>query len=461
MPVHIGYDQENKLVLSGLTCPCGGEHRHPDQDIYVGTQLIGQIPRYIRKRGLGSRCVLVADNITYPLAGQTVEQALLEAGFDVACCVIRRSGEMEPDERACGEVLLTMQPETEFLVSVGSGSITDTTRVVAMRTGKPFVCIGTAPSMDGYTSVVAPLLLRGVKIHRAAHCPEIIVCDLDVLRTAPLSMAVSGVGDVLGKYIARTDWRIGQIINDEPYCDVCGEIVLAAVNKLVEQADEIKSRSEAGIRILIEALLLAGLTIMIVGHTRAVASIEHNIAHYWDMMQLLQERKPPSHGAAVGVATLLVWPLFTRFAAADFTPPDLEKLRRTRRSRTERERWLLDLYGPEAGGTIIRENPDDFLSWDEQLRRVRRTGERLAGIKAVINELPPYGLIEQTMRSLGAPMTAAELGIDRRMLNRSLHAAKDYRARYTLLKTLDECGLLEDYLAAYPLTDEGGSYADR
>ena len=104
---------------------------------------------------------------------------------------------MEPDERACGEVLLTMQPETEFLISVGSGSITDTTRVVAVRTGKPFVCIGTAPSMDGYTSVVAPLILRGVKIHRAANCPEIIVCDLDILRTSPMPMVVSGIGDVL------------------------------------------------------------------------------------------------------------------------------------------------------------------------------------------------------------------------------------------------------------------------
>jgi hypothetical protein len=46
--------------------------------------------------------------------------------------------------------------------------------------------------MDGYTSVVAPLILRGVKIHRAANCPEIIVCDLDILRTAPMPMVLSG-----------------------------------------------------------------------------------------------------------------------------------------------------------------------------------------------------------------------------------------------------------------------------
>ena len=149
----------------------------------------------------------------------------------------------DPDETAVGEVLLSLQPDTEFLVSVGSGSITDTVRVNAKRTGLPMVCIGTAPSMDGYTSVVCPLLLHGVKIHRAGKCPDIILCDIDILKTAPLSMVASGVGDVLGKYIAKADWIVGNIINDEPYCPICGQIVTDAVNKLMENVDKIRSRS--------------------------------------------------------------------------------------------------------------------------------------------------------------------------------------------------------------------------
>jgi glycerol-1-phosphate dehydrogenase [NAD(P)+] len=126
-------------------------------------------------------------------------------------------------------------------------------------------------------------LFSGVKIHRAAVCPEVIVCDIDILKTAPYEMILSGVGDVLGKYIAKVDWIIGSIVNDEPYCEVCGQIVTDAVNRLVDHVDDIRARTDEGIRILIEALLLAGMTIMIVGHTRAVASMEHNIVHYWDM----------------------------------------------------------------------------------------------------------------------------------------------------------------------------------
>lgn len=451
MAVQIGYDQDSKLILSGIACDCGGTHNLPTQDIYVGTGLIEKTPDYIRRRGLGQHCVLVADNNTWPLVGQKLTEQLRSAGFTVLTCLIRRTGEMEPDERACGEVLLTMQPETEFLISVGSGSITDTTRIVAMRTGKPFVSVGTAASMDGYTSVVAPLLLRGVKIHRAAVCPDIIVCDLDVLRTAPMNMVVSGVGDVLGKYIARADWQIGQIINDEPYCTVCGGIVTDAVNKLVDNIAEIKCRSESGIRILIEALLLAGVTIMIVGHTRAVASVEHNIVHYWDMMKLLQGQKQPPHGTAVGLATLLVWPMYVRFAREDLSRLDLDDIRSKRMDPVARRRWLIDAYKEEAAGEIMRENPGDFLDWTEQERRIRRAQEHFDAIKAVIDSLPPFERIQKAMQKLGAPMDPAELDIDRQLLNRSMHAGKDYRTRYSLFKTLDECGLLAEYLADYPL----------
>ncbi|MBE0600294.1 MAG: sn-glycerol-1-phosphate dehydrogenase, partial [Firmicutes bacterium] len=310
MSVSISYDSSRKLTVSGLACACGLPHTQPSQDIYVGGGIVHTTPAYIKQRGLGTHCVLVADQNTWPLAGEALAKRLTGEGFTVIPCVITRDGVMDPDERACGEVLLSIQPETEFLIAVGSGSITDTTRVNATRCKLPFVSVGTAPSMDGYTSVVAPLLLRNVKIHRTGLCPEIIVCDTDILRTAPIDMICSGVGDVLGKYIAKADWMIGSIINGETYCDLCGEIVTGAIEKLLRNIDAIKNRTEEGIQILIEALLLAGVTIMIIGNTRAVASVEHNVAHYWEMMQLSRGHHPPAHGASVGVATLLCWPLY-------------------------------------------------------------------------------------------------------------------------------------------------------
>ena len=149
MAVKIDYDKDCRLMISGIDCNCGSPHNQPTQDIYVGNDLLGRMPYYLDRRGMGRHGVLVADDITWALAGQKLLAIMQQADFDVIPCVIHRADEMEPDERACGEVLLTMQAETDFLISVGSGSITDTTRIVAMRTGKRFVCVGTAPSMDG------------------------------------------------------------------------------------------------------------------------------------------------------------------------------------------------------------------------------------------------------------------------------------------------------------------------
>lgn len=451
MAYSINYDESGRLSIQGIECDCPGPHTAPKQDIYVGSGLVARIPAYISARGLGRSCVLVADNNTYAVAGRRVSAALRDAGINVIECVIAREGHMEPDERAVGEVLLSIQPETEFLVAVGSGSITDTTRVNAARTGLPFVSVGTAPSMDGYTSVVAPLTFKGLKIHRQGPCPEIIVCDTEILRTAPLSMVQAGVGDVLGKYIAKCDWMLGSIINAEPYCTVCGEIVTDAIQKLLDNIDAIHDRTERGIRILIEALLLAGVTIMIIGHTRAVASIEHNIAHYWEMQQMLKGKSVPSHGASVGVATLLVWPIFKRFANEDISKLDIEAIKAKRMTRAQREQWMLRTYGEANARAIMSENEGDFISWDEQLRRIRRAQERFDDIKHVISLMPSYEQILSSMQRLGAPLTPCECGIDTALLNVSMHCAKDYRTRYSLFKLLDECGLLDDYLSDYPI----------
>ena len=450
MPYSLRYDENDRLIISDVQCACGSAHNEPTQDIYVGSGIVANVAGYIQKRAYGKHCVLVADNITWDIAGSKVSAALKNAGFKVTDCVLKRKERLEPDETAVGEVFLALQADTDFLVSVGSGSITDTTRVVAAKVGLPQVCIGTAPSMDGYTSSICPLTYRGVKIHRPGKCPEIIICDIDILKTAPMEMVNAGVGDVLGKYIAKADWKIGRIINDEVYCDVCGEIVTDALEKLLANIDEIRTRSDKGIKLLTEALLLSGMTIMIIGHTRAVASVEHNIAHYWEMMQMFKGKPAPGHGASVGVATLLVWPIFKRFAREDLSGLDHEAIRSHAISREARVEWMNKAYGP-AAEAIMEDNEGDFLSWEEQERSITRAQTRFADIKQCIDEMPSVSVIEDAMRRLGAPMTPEDMGIDTALLNLSMRCAKDYRTRYTLFKLISECGLEDKYLAEYPL----------
>src|SRR5690606_23632651 len=139
-------------------------------------------------------------------------------GYHVNLCLLERDRPLIPNETALGEILLTLDNSTEFLLAVGSGSITDLTRYAAHVSGKPFAAIGTAASMDGYTSVVAPLTFGNLKVNKPAGFPKVLICDLEIMSQAPYHMFLSGFGDVIGKYMAKADWLLGSIINQEVVC---------------------------------------------------------------------------------------------------------------------------------------------------------------------------------------------------------------------------------------------------
>ncbi len=443
MSFKVSYD-EGKMIIPEIACDCGFSHNIPDIDVYIGRRILPESAKYIRQRNLGNKLILVADNITYEVAGSEVEKILKEGGFKVTLCILEREDELKPDEAAIGEVLLSMDKDTDFLVAVGSGSITDITRYVAFNTGRPFISVGTAASMDGYTSVVAPLLFNGQKVNKPSSCPLIIICDIDVMMTAPEPMFVSGVGDVLGKYIAKADWLLSNIINDEVYCPVCADIITQAVNNCMDNIDIIKNRTPEGTHILIEALILAGLTILIVGNTRPVASIEHNMGHYWEMKKLERKEATPSHGTAVGVGTVYSLRFFDFFLNLDLSEIDKTLIRQNRLSREERSQRMREGYGTKIADTIMHENPEDFLDWEEQERRIDKTIGNIDVIQEALKFLPSAEKMIEAMKDLGAHTRASEIGIDQELLKAALYHAKDYRSRYTVFKTLDELGLLDE-----------------
>lgn len=107
-------------------------------------------------------------------------------------------------------------------------------------------------------------------------------------------------------------------------------------------------------------------------------------------------------------------------------------------------------YGDEGGAQIMRENPGDFLTWEEQERRIRAAQQHVEEIRQIIAAMPPLEKIKDVMTTLHAEMTPEEEHIPRDLLCRSMHCGKDYRTRYTLFKLIDECGLTDKYLADYP-----------
>ena len=166
--------------------------------VYIGNQAIPEFIRYCKQHGL-KEILLVADENTYPALGKAVEDALHRVGMDLVTVVLKGQ-EVQANEHYLVRLLLSYDLKPRTFLAVGSGTITDITRFVSHRTGRDFISLPTAPSVDGFTSPSASLSMGRLKQTIQAQPPVAVFADLATLCSAPLLMIADGFGDILGKY---------------------------------------------------------------------------------------------------------------------------------------------------------------------------------------------------------------------------------------------------------------------
>ena len=180
--------------LAGLeySCSCGRDHRVDIQAIRVGRGCIQELPDLLKS--LGARQVfLLADSFTYEAAGKQVELLLETAGIPYHTRLFKTQTPLVPNEYALGSALAAMENQDDMLLAVGSGTLNDLAKYLSARTGVPYVIAATAPSMDGYASTVAPMILDGIKTTLPAVYPTAIVADIDIMKEAPMPMLTAGL----------------------------------------------------------------------------------------------------------------------------------------------------------------------------------------------------------------------------------------------------------------------------
>src|SRR5450759_4467873 len=132
-----------------------------DIHVYIVQVAIGQLLFYCEEYAL-AKFVLVADQNTYPAMGKAVEAALKGRGADVITVVLT-GDEVIADEHYLLQVLFRTDQQDRVFIAVGSGTVTDLTRFVSFKTRTSFISVPTAPSVDGFTSIGAPLVFDGLK----------------------------------------------------------------------------------------------------------------------------------------------------------------------------------------------------------------------------------------------------------------------------------------------------------
>ncbi|MBP1996633.1 sn-glycerol-1-phosphate dehydrogenase [Paenibacillus eucommiae] len=355
---------------------------------------------------------IVADVTTFDVAGKQLMTILEGSAFSVYVTIIKpdRQGDVMADEASLIQLITDMKKnEAEVLIAVGGGTIHDIARYSAYISGVPFISVPTAPSVDGFNSMGAPVLLRGEKTTIPAMGPSALFADLDVLVKAPAALVAAGFGDMLGKYTSLFDWKFGSITAGEPYMQAAADITKSALLQCVEQVDLIAERQEEGIRTLMSALIESGLAMLLFGQSHPASGAEHHLSHYWEMEHIRLGKRQLLHGAKVGVASIEISRLYHRIAkeGAGY--------------------WR---------GVLSRGVPSSMAGAGTEFNLIAAHWE---DIQREISEIPDEETLSRLLHKLGGPVAAEDLQINPELLNRSLEEAWRVRPnRFTLLRAYNE-----------------------
>lgn len=433
-----------QLVGRSYQCSCGRNHAVEIKDIRMGSGVINELPEVV-SRFKGGKVLLAADKNTYAIAGDRVEE-MLKDSFTVKKLMYKEDY-LHADEKALGRMFLNTDPDTSLIVTVGSGTLNDITRFISGTMHIPYVIVCTAPSMDGYGSASSPLINDGVKISYFRGYPVAIVADVDILKEAPMHMLGAGLGDVLGKYTAMSDWIMAHLIRDEYYCENIVKLVRNVVQKCVDEAPKLPQRDPAAIRNIIEALNLAGMAMGMAGCSRPASGEEHQISHCWEMSFMDRGIKTHwLHGNQVGVGTGIILEAY-KYASA----LDVEKLYKTRQHMNfDKEKWIAlirEVYGKVADNIIEARHSDpvfDPADREATMKRIVKNWDKLKELS--FSTIPSPEEVKAVMDQAGLVTHPAEVGITREFFRKSLMVSKDVRYKYGVMRLLEDVGVLEDFV---------------
>ncbi|MBN1537276.1 MAG: sn-glycerol-1-phosphate dehydrogenase [Anaerolineales bacterium] len=379
------------------------------------------------------RFSLVCDTNTSAALGERIGQLFNAQGWAVNS-IILGGKEVIADERTLEETLDRSGNDPGVFLAVGSGTLTDITRYCSHKKETAFISLPTAPSVDGFASSIAPIVIKGYKQSVPCQAPMAIFADLQTLCQSPKPMIAAGFGDMLGKYTALADWRLAHIIMGESFQELIAARMEQALHACVENCDEIHRADAQGIRRLMDGLVESGICMALAGNSRPASGSEHHLSHYWEMLLLQQKRPAVLHGVKVGIGTILMarrWeqlrglPLFEvkrRLASAHI--PDAQ---------TEKEAIAAAFpFNPEAiiaGQSVyLSMSETGFAELKESLLQNWRKITKIAA------SVPVSERIFTLLQDASAPLSVAEIGLGDQDEKNALRYAHYLRSQFTVSK---------------------------
>ena len=404
-------------VIKKEDCPCGRTHFCDIEYVYIEKNAISRLGAICEK---STSILIVADENTFLAAGEKTERALL--GKTVKRVIFDGSDVLIPDEKAIERVRESLDG-TELIIGIGSGVIQDLCKYVSFFAKIPYMIVATAPSMDGYASDGAAMILKGMKETVKAGLPRAIIADTEVLQNAPMEMIKAGYGDIIGKHSALCDWRLSAEVNGEYFCQYIYDKTYEMIERVQGSANRLLKREEQSVKALMEALVTVGIMMSFAGSSRPASGSEHHLSHFFEIVGIVNSQPYFPHGIDVAYSTVITSVLREKILKTQFPDSIYREKRETYVAKIEK------IYKSVASGCIqLQDRVGNYTA--NRLDVYKGKEEK---IKSILSESPTSEEIEGMLNAAELDMADFYAVYDKEKISNAISYAKDLKDRYTVL----------------------------
>ncbi len=330
-------------------------------------------------------------------------------------------------------------------LAVGSGTLNDIVKMGAFQEDLPMAVVGTAPSMNGYTSAISAVLSDGVKTTQPCAPPRVIITDVEVMAQAPYRMICSGLGDQMSKPVSNADWQLSAWLNGTYHSAEAMEIIEAGADMLVGVAPKLPERDVDAVASLTASLMLSGIAMSVAGSSSPASGGEHLISHFIDMTAIAHDLPHDFHGCQVGVGTITTGLLYERLRQLSADDIDVDARVDALAPWEDYAQTLRERFGPLFGAVVKHAQPG-YPSKEELRDRLTKLRDHWHELDDHVGDTLRTGQsLRQELLDAQCPTLFSELGVQPDRARRAITHSKDIRNRYTILHLGWELGLLDDW----------------
>ena len=433
------------------------------RNVTIGAEVLSSVEGVFAESFGDAKAVVVADENEFEVAGKEVQRVLEEAGREtVTPYVFPSEPPLYADYESIETLISSLRGHDAIPVAVGSGTLNDIVKRSSYECERPYLCVGTAASMDGYTSFGASISKDGRKQTLTCPAPHAVLADVNVLVNAPGHMTASGYADLLCKVTAGADWMIADALGTEEIYPQAWSLIHDHLREWTAQPAELHAGDGQAMDLLVEGLIMSGLAMQAAASSRPASGAEHLFSHLWEMEGLGhgEDLDPPlSHGFKVGVGTISIAALYERVLERDLSKLDVEAICQSWPAWEEVEQEVRAMHTiPVIEERAVEESRAKYVDAEGLRKRLELLGRIWPGLREKLEaQLMAADELRGLLRAAGCPTSPAEIGLSWEDFRATYTRARTIRSRYNVLDLAVETGIFDECVSE--LFEPGGFWA--